>query len=405
MGTPVVLAAVGIVNALGRDSAEVAERLFAGDQSGIRKKEGFVPERECFVGAVEDPLPPCPTGLEQLWSRNAALSLVALEQIQAPVQEAIRRYGASRVGVVLGSSTSGIDQGEMALRALDRSGELPHTYSYRQQQMGTVSQTIGLLSGARGPNYTISTACSSSAKVFRAAMNLIQAGLCDSVITGGFDSLCKLTLNGFSALELVSDEVTNPFSKNRKGISIGEGGALFLLERATPTSLRSDSICICGVGESSDAYHISSPDPEGKGAIAAISKAIEHAGLHPEDIDYVNLHGTGTLHNDAMESRAVRAVFGESTPCSSTKPLVGHMLGASGATEVAFCWMALRDPLQRLPPHKFDGELDPELPRMHLISVGETSARPLRFALSNSFGFGGSNCAIVLGRGDCVTPC
>jgi 3-oxoacyl-[acyl-carrier-protein] synthase-1 len=402
--TPVVLAAVGIVNALGRDCAEVAARLFAGDQSGIRKKRGFIPERECFVGAVDDPLPASPKGLQHLWSRNAALSLIALEQIQVPVQETIKRYGASRVGVVLGSSTSGIDQGELALRALVRAGELPSSYSYRQQQMGTVSQTIGLLSGALGPNYTISTACSSSAKVFRAAMNLIHAGLCDSVITGGFDSLCKLTLNGFSALELVSDEVTNPFSKNRKGISIGEGGALFLLERATPSALHSDSVCICGVGESSDAYHISSPDPEAKGAIAAIRKAIEHAGLHAADIDYVNLHGTGTLHNDAMESRAVRAVFGESIPCSSTKPLVGHMLGASGATEVAFCWMALRDLSRRLPPHRFDGELDPELPRMHFVSIGETAAQPLRFALSNSFGFGGSNCAIVIGRGDCVTP-
>jgi 3-oxoacyl-[acyl-carrier-protein] synthase-1 len=226
--------------------------------------------------------------------------------------------------------------------------------------------------------------------------------LCDAVITGGFDSLCKLTINGFSSLELVSDEVTNPFSRNRKGITIGEGGAVFLLERTDAHELEPDAVCLCGVGESSDAYHISSPDPSAKGAIAAIRAALDAAGLCPEDIDYINLHGTGTLHNDAMEARAMRSVFGESKPCSSTKPLVGHMLGASGATEIAFCWMALRDSQCRLPPHLFDGERDPELPVMNLVSVGDTSVCPLRYTLSNSFGFGGSNCAVVLGRWDCV---
>jgi 3-oxoacyl-[acyl-carrier-protein] synthase-1 len=341
-------------------------------------------------------------GLETLWSRNAGLSLVALEQIKPSVSAALAKYGPRRVGVVLGSSTSGIDQGEEAVRHRIASGLLPSNYSYEQQQMGTVSRIIGRLSGAQGPNYTISTACSSSAKVFRSATSLIRMDLCDCVIVGGFDSLCKLTLNGFSALELVSDEITNPFSKNRKGISIGEGGALFVLERADKSQLGSHSVCLCGVGESSDAYHISSPDPEAKGAIAAIRRAISNAGLRADDIDYVNLHGTGTIHNDAMEARAMRSIFAETTPCSSTKPLVGHMLGASGATEVAFCWMALRDQDGRLPPHRFDGVLDPELPAMNFVSVGAMSQKPLRYALSNSFGFGGSNCAVILGRGDCV---
>ncbi len=397
-----MLSAVGVVNALGRDCVSVAERLFAGDQSGIRSMGGFVPDRECFVGAVDDPLPSAPEGLNWVWSRNAALSLIALQQIEGAVRTAIDRYGAQRLGVVLGSSTSGIDQGEAAVRGRNQDGNLPDGYNYCQQQMGAVSDVVSELTGARGPSYTISTACSSSAKVFRAALNLIRSGVCDCVITGGFDSLCKLTLNGFSALELVSDEITNPFSKNRKGISIGEGGALFLLERVEPAALTAQSVCICGVGESSDAYHISSPDPEAKGAIAAIRSAVGHSGVSIEAIDYVNLHGTGTLHNDAMESRAMRAVFPESVPASSTKPLVGHMLGASGATEVAFCWMALRDPHHRLPPHIFDGVRDPELPPIRFVSVGERSETPLRFVLSNSFGFGGSNCAIVLGRGDSV---
>ena len=399
MNHHVVITAVGILNALGAGVAEVSEALFQGVQDGIRESSSFIPGKTCFVAPVATPLPECPSGMERLWSRNAALSLVALEQIQGKVLAAIERYGAARVGVVLGSSTSGIEEGELAIRARVETGELPEGYDYAQQRMGTVSEVVSLVVGAHGPSYTISTACSSSAKVFRAASNLIRAGWCDAVITGGFDSLCKLTTNGFSALELVSDEVTNPFSKNRKGITIGEGGALILVERREDGQLSEDSICIAGVGESSDAYHISSPEPSGAGAIAAIRAALNEAGISPEQVGYINLHGTGTLHNDAMEARAIREVFSEEVPCSSTKPLVGHMLGASGATEAAFCWMALRDGARRLPPHRFDGVFDPELPPLSLVRQGATAEAPLRYVVSNSFGFGGSNCAVVMRRG------
>lgn len=398
-----MISGVGLVNALGTTCREVSGKLFAGDRSGIQKRGGYVPGKECFVGAVTAPLPGPPSEkVSKLWSRNAGLSLLALEELRERVLHAVKRYGAPRVGVVLGSSTSGIEEGENAIAERLATGRLPTRYEYAQQQMGTVSRIVGDVIGARGPNYTISTACSSSAKVFRAAINLISQGLCDCVVTGGVDSLCKLTLNGFSSLELVSDEITNPFSKHRKGISIGEGGALFLLERADSTRTLAEEICVCGVGESSDAYHISSPDPDGAGAIRAIHQAIANAGRTPADIDYVNLHGTGTLHNDSMEARAMRAVFPATTPCSSTKPLVGHMLGASGATELAFCWMTLQDEQGRLPPHCYDGEDDPELPAMNLVSVGAVRDPRPRFALSNSFGFGGSNCAVVLGRGEYV---
>lgn len=403
MSVPIIISAVGVVNALGVTCEEVSTRLFAGDQSGIQKRAGYVPERECFVGVIKASLPAAPSAsLERLWSRNAALTLLALAEIRDHVCAAVERYGATRIGVVLGSSTSGIDEGEKAIASRLATGELPPEYDYEQQQMGTVSEIVAELVGARGPNYTISTACSSSAKVFRAAMRLLRAGICDCVITGGVDSLCKLTLNGFSALELVSDERTNPFSKNRKGITIGEGGALFLLERSEEGKPLDGQVVVCGVGESSDAYHISSPDPEAKGAISAIRMAIESAGITADDIDYVNLHGTGTLHNDSMEARAMRTVFPATTLCSSTKPLVGHMLGASGATELAFCWMTLIDPSHRLPPHRFDGESDPDLPEMNFVGPGAVRDRPVRFALSNSFGFGGSNCAVVLGRGEYV---
>lgn len=395
----VVITAVGLLNALGEGVEQVSAGLFRGDQSGIGQSDSFLPDRRCHVAAVSTKLPECPPGLEGLWSRNAALSLSALSQIKDGVAAALQRYGSERIGVVMGSSTSGIEEGEKALRSRLESGVLPEEYNYPQQQMGTVSDVIANVLGTAGPSYTISTACSSSAKVFRAACNLIQSGWCDCVVTGGFDSLCKLTTNGFSALDLVSDEVTNPFSKNRKGITIGEGGAIFLLERCSDSELTHESVCIAGVGESSDAYHISSPDPSGAGAVVAINAALRHAGIAPTEVGYINLHGTGTPHNDAMEARAIHSLFSDNVPCSSTKPLVGHMLGASGATEVAFCWLVLRDSEGRLPPHRFDGERDPELPQLSLVALGQRAHEPIQYALSNSFGFGGSNCAVVLRRG------
>lgn len=399
MKSNVVISAVGLVNALGHGVEEVREGLFRGDQSGIRTSDAFIPGKTCYVGSCSQELPECPQGLESLWSRNAALSVAALRQIEPTVRDAVTRYGSGRVGVVMGSSTSGIEEGENAIRARARSGSLPPDYSYARQVMGSVSDVIARLLGVTGPSYTISTACSSSAKVFRAARGLIELGWCDCVVVGGFDSLCKLTLNGFSALELISDKITNPFSKHRSGITIGEGGAIFLVERRDRDELTNDTVSIAGVGESSDAYHISSPDPSGAGAVAAIRAALRQAEAGPDEIDYVNLHGTGTPHNDAMEARAIREVFSERTPCSSTKPLTGHTLGASGAIEAAFCWMVLRDSRYRLPPHRFDGEYDPELPSLSVVTEGAALKAPPRYALSNSFGFGGSNCAVILKRG------
>ena len=398
MKSQIVISALGVVNALGASVDKVAARLFAGDQSGIKRSTAFVPDKDYFVGEVQEELPSCPDGFKDLWSRNAALSLVALRQIQEQVNLAISKYGPSRIGIVVGSSTSGIDESERVIRARVETACLSSGYVYQQQQLGTVSLILSKLLGVTGPSYTISTACSSSAKVFRAARNLMTSGLCDCVVAGGIDSLCKLTLNGFSSLELVSDQITNPFSKNRRGITIGEGGALFLLERAKQDTHDEASVYLLGVGESSDAYHISSPDPTAAGAIVAIEAALTKSGVSAKDIDYINLHGTGTLHNDAMEAKAIRHIFSERVPCSSTKPLVGHMLGASGATEVAFCWMMLTDSAWRIPPHRFDGERDPELPFLNLASSDARCESVPQFALSNSFGFGGSNCAVVLGR-------
>ena len=225
---------------------------------------------------------------------------------------------------------------------------------------------------------------------------MLAADLADVVITGGVDALNRFTLAGFSALECVSSGPCNPLSVNRDGINIGEGAALFMMSREP------SEIWLTGWGESSDAYHFSSPDPAGRGALLAMQAALAMARIEPRDIDYINLHGTATVQNDAMESQAVSALFGADVPCSSTKPLTGHALGAAGAIEAAICMEVLRGGEGSLPPHWWDGESDPALPRLELVAPGMQCARSPRRVLSNSFAFGGSNTALVLERADAM---
>jgi len=244
--------------------------------------------------------------------------------------------------------------------------------------------------GLRGPAYTVSTACTSSAKAFASARGLLRHDLCDAVLVGGVDSLCRLTINGFTALESTTTALSNPMSRNRCGINIGEGAALFLLTRDEA------AVELLGIGESSDAHHISAPHPAGSGAEAAMRAALADAGLPASAVDYLNLHATATPRNDEMESRAVARVFPQGVAASGTKPLTGHTLGAAGATELAFCWLALRD--GRLPPHLWDGVVDPELPRLDLIGGERHFARTRgRVCMSNSFAFGGSNASLLIG--------
>jgi 3-oxoacyl-[acyl-carrier-protein] synthase-1 len=226
------------------------------------------------------------------------------------------------------------------------------------------------------------------------AARLLRMGVCDAVVTGGADALCAFTVAGFAALESVSATRCNPLSANRNGINIGEGAALFLMSREPAT------VALRGWGESSDGHHMSAPDPSGAGARIAIETALARAGMTAADIDYINLHGTATVQNDAMESRVVHALFGESTPVSSTKGFTGHALGAAGAIEAALCWLAMQDDNRsgRLPPHLWDGERDPALPALAVATPGMSLGRPLRSAVSNSFAFGGSNAALVFGR-------
>lgn len=393
MNPAVHLNDVGILCALGSGRDAVAAALFADAPGGLADCDDVLPGRRLALGRVQHPLPDLSGLPTALRGRNNALLDVALAQIAPAVRAAIERHGAHRVAVIIGTSTSGIGETEPALRALQVEGQWPADFAYGQQEMGSAAAFVRHRSGARGPAWTLSTACSSSAKALASAARLLRAGIVDAVIAGGADSLCRFTVAGFNALESISETRCLPFSRHRAGINIGEGAALFLLTReAGPVQL-------AGWGESSDAHHMSAPDPSGSGAIDALQQALHRAGWAPADVDYINLHGTATRHNDAMESRAVHAVLGSRVAASSTKPLTGHALGASGAIEAALCWIALTDnPQARLPPHWYDGAPDPDLPPLALAVPGTVAAAPLQRVLSSSFAFGGSNAVLALQR-------
>jgi len=379
--------AYGVTCALGRGKTEVAEALFAGRDDRVITRNDILPDRTVTVGAVTGDLPTVPNAVADLDCRNNRLMLAALEEIRDAVAAAVDRHGAGRVAVVCGTSTSGISDGEAALAAYRQTGRWPNSFHYRRQEIGNIGLFVARALGLKGPAYTIATACSSSGKIFASARRLIRSGMADAVVVGGADTLCGMTLAGFGALEALSATRCNPFSVNRDGITIGEGAAAFLLSRE-PASIE-----VLGVGETSDAHHPSAPDPEGRGARAAIEIALHEGGLKPADIAYVNMHGTATPLNDAMESRVIAAMCGGETPCGSTKGMTGHMLGATGGVEAAFLCLSLAD--GRLPPHVWDGQADPALPPLNFATTGQTFAR--HAMLSNSFGFGGSNVALVLG--------
>jgi 3-oxoacyl-[acyl-carrier-protein] synthase-1 len=392
---PLFLEACGIVTPLGRGQAAVASGLFAGDDSGIVLRDDLVPGRPVYVGAVQGDLPAPPPALLDLDCRNNRLMQMALAEIAPAVEKAMARYGRDRIAVILGTSTSGMAEGEEALAVHEKTGRWPIGYHYRQHEISNLSEFSARFFGLTGPAYTVATACSSSAKVFASARRLIRAGLADAAIVGGADTLCRMTLNGFNALELLSGKKCNPFSANRNGITIGEGASAFLM------GSHEGAVRFLGAGETSDAHHLTAPDPDGNGARRAMLQALDDAGLAPGDIAYINLHGTATPLNDAMEARAVASVFGSGTPCGSTKGMTGHMLGATGGCEAAFMWLALNPATGtgRLPPHLWDGVADPALPALNFVTSESTLPhnQPLAM-LSNSFGFGGSNASLILGR-------
>ena len=338
-----------------------------------------------------------PPQLADFDCRNNRLALLGLMQdgFADAVAVAAQKYGAQRVGVFIGTSTSGILQTELAYRRRDPvSGALPADFIYNTtHNTFSVADFTRHYFGLTGPAVVVSSACSSSAKVFASARRMMAAGLIDAAVVGGVDSLCLTTLYGFNSLGLMSTQSCRPFDAARDGISIGEAAAFALLERV-PEPLDENAVLLLGVGESSDAYHMSSPHPEGLGARMAMQAALEMAHLNAADIDYINLHGTATPSNDAAEAKAVAALFGSSTPCSSTKGATGHTLGAAGGLEAVVCALALQHGL--LPGGVNTQQLDTALPLNYLL---ENREQPVSYVLSNSFGFGGTNCSLVLGRG------
>jgi 3-oxoacyl-[acyl-carrier-protein] synthase I len=389
------LNALGVICNLGAGKSAVAEALFVCDDSVIRPEAGWIPGHIPPLGSVQAPLPSIPAELaDRRSNRNNQLLLAAAKEIESDIRAAISRYGHGRIGVVLGTSTTGIEEATQGIGAYRRDGQWPADYRYAHQELGAPAEFLAEWLQLAGPCYSISTACTSGARALLSAQRLLRLGLCDAVVCGGVDTLCRLAINGFHALEAVDLQRCDPFSVNRRGINIGEAAVVFLMTREKA------AVQLLGGGASSDAYHMSSPDPKGAGAQKAMLDALRNAGLDPAQIDYINLHGTATEHNDSMESLAVASTFTQSVLCSSTKSLTGHTLAAAGALEAAFCWLSLTDTHaeRRLPPHVWDGEADPALAPLNFTHIGShLPAEGRRFVMSNSFAFGGNNACLIFG--------
>jgi 3-oxoacyl-[acyl-carrier-protein] synthase-1 len=326
--------------------------------------------------------------------RNNRLAQLTLDQdgFRETVAAAIGRYGAGRIGVFAGTSTSAIFETEQAFRHLDpATGTLPQDFPYREtHDTFSIADFVQHSLGLEGPAMSISAACASTAMTFAAAARMIEFGVCDAAIVGGVDSLCLTTLYGFHSLQLTAEGPCRPFDVARDGISLGEAGGFALLEQGTGAGT---GISLLGYGESSDAHHMSSPHPEGLGARLAMQRALDAAGLEPSDIDYINLHGTATKIGDAAEDKAIAGLFTRSTPCSSTKGLTGHTLGASGIVEAIISALGILHDL--IPASPTTETVDPDI---ELYYLAEGAERPLRRVMSNSFGFGGGNCSLIFGQ-------
>lgn len=382
---------LGLVCAIGHSKPEILTRLLAGDRSGLTESATYGPKT--IVGQCDFDLPELDQRHIIYNCRNNQLLLAVLSQITGTINKMMARYGADRIGVVLGTSTSGVRSTEQALAYQAENGALPDQFHYKQQQMGAGADFLADYLGLTGSAYTISTACSASGKALASARRLISLDLCDAVIVGGADSLCGLTINGFAALESLSTGYCKPFGLHRNGINIGEAASLFILSKEP------GPVQLLGIGASSDAYHFSAPDPAGTAVITAMKKALDDAKKQPSEVDYVNLHGTATVLNDAMESKAVNAIFGTKVAASSSKGMTGHTLGAAAALELGFCWLLLTENADgRLIPNINDDELDPALTPLHLVKKDEILDRSLQVCQSNSFAFGGNNISIVIAK-------
>ena len=388
---PVYIHACAMNSALGDTDLLCKQRLADGFSPDMCSQSGWLNSGgKTVVGKVETELPLVDPYFKHQNTRNNRLALSALLQIKPQIDKARNKFGAERIAVIVGTSTSGIADGELALTEKHQTGKLPDDYHYHQQELGNLSEFVADYLQLNGPVYTISTACSSSGRVFLSAKRLLKAGIVDAVVVGGCDTLCKLTLNGFDGLDALSDTICNPFSENRKGINIGEAAAFMLLSAYKNNS----GLALLGVGDSSDAHHISAPHPEGKGAIEAMHKALIDAQLKPSQVGYINAHGTATKLNDAMEAKAIYAIFSNLVPVSSTKPFTGHTLGTASILEAAICKLILEENLD-LPKQINDGDYDQLLAPIRFVKEPQKLQKPA--ILSNSFAFGGNNISLIFG--------
>lgn len=393
---PLTLTAYTLVTANGRGVGSVL-RALRERRTGLKSCDFEDVALKTYIGRVEGLEEfSLGNGLERFDCRNNRLAWLGLQQdgFMVAAAEAKQRYGAHRIAVVMGTSTSGILETEHAYRNRDRTGSLPSWYTSRYRythNMYSLGHFVRACLGLHGPAMVVSTACSSSAKVFATAARLIQSGMCDAAIVGGVDSLCLTTLYGFSSLQLLSTSPCRPCDEDRDGLSLGEAAGYALLESSERVG-RYGGVALLGYGESTDGYHMSHPHPEGAGAIRAIRDSLARAGLRPEDIEYVNLHGTATRANDSVEDKAVYSIFGARPACSSTKGWTGHTLGAAGITEAVISAVCLTHGL--IPGTLNCARVDTTL-QSRILRENQTG--PLGRIVSNIFGFGGNNCSLVLG--------
>ena len=374
-----ILSSMACACALGRTNADVLANGLAGSLAGMVSLPGDIPGRDIYFGLVPGELPPIAE--PEFDMRTNRLLLHAVQSLRTELDDFLARYASSRVAIVLGASNTGIDEAQQNVDRWLDAGAKPSEMYFSQIELGTPVDYLKRLLGVKGPAYTVSTACSSSTKAFAAARRLIELGIVDAAIVGGVDGRCRFAMNGFHALGALAQERCRPLAEDRDGINLGEGVALFTLEKVEKSERDGRvEVCLAGCGESSDAYHATAPDPEGHGAEAAMRAALADAGMMPADIVYLNLHGTGTQANDSMEMKAVGRVFdlpesatvppfdlaGVRPVIESTKSMTGHCLGAAGAIEAAICWL--------------------------YISSGHVKGP----AMSNSFAFGGSNASVIL---------
>ncbi|MCA8977826.1 MAG: beta-ketoacyl-ACP synthase [Planctomycetes bacterium] len=383
---PLLVTGYSMLSALGAGRSQHLEEL-AASRTGLRPSH--IPlDFETCVGPVTAALPELPGALRPWQTRIARMAALLIEELDEPLRRARERWQPERFAILLGTSTAGAETTERAYKEFVEQGEFPDRYDFaRQHTFGAVLHVIRELSGARGPAWMCSTACTSSGKPFATAQRLMAAGMIDAAIVGGLDTLCTMTLQGFGALQALDRVPSRPFSKERNGISIGEGGAFALVEREGDAR-----VLVEGIGETSDAYHISAPHPEGLGARAAMRQAMAQAGVDAAAIDHVNAHGTGTQLNDSAEAKAISAILGNDVPVVSTKAFTGHTLGAAAALEFAFSACAIEEGW--IPAALAVTPVDPEIP----VRIPVTVTRgDFRRVISNSFAFGGNNVSLLVG--------